>query len=79
VSLDQSYFLTSPSHDNYHLSINIMEDNNELYKYQNDADEYLVFHALPEAESRWYTFRDCSIIISYGELLVGVNSHILAV
>jgi len=56
-----------------------MEDNNELYKYQNDADEYLVFHALPEAESRWYTFRDCSIIISYGELLVGVNSHILAV
>lgn len=51
VSLDQSYFLTPPSHDNYHLSINIIEDNNELYKYQNDGDKYLVFHALPESES----------------------------
>lgn len=51
VSLEQSYFLTPLSHDNYHLSINIIEDNNELYKYQNDGDKYLVFHALPESES----------------------------
>jgi hypothetical protein len=64
VSLDQSYFLTPQSHDNYHLSINIMEDNNELSKYQNDGDEYPVFHALPEAESRCYTFRYSSILIS---------------